>query len=363
MATGNKSDGRDSVDGVRIGREGRVGHLTLVRPEAINALNLTMVRALAATLARWRDDRRVELVLVDGIGRRGFCAGGDIKFVHANAAAHPERVRGFWREEYQLDALLASYPKPVVTVAHGISMGGGVGLASHASHRIVTHSVRLAMPETLIGLCPDVAGLHLLARAPGQLGTHVALTGTVFGSGDAVAMGFADAVVADERLDDLVDRLQRADPDVVLADLHSPDGAAEPVLLPQRPWVDACYRKDTALEILAALRSRPEPEAGRAAETLTRVSPTSATVTLEAIRRAAGLASVRDCLAQDFRISSRFLCHPDLVEGIRARVVDKDRSPRWSPGSLAEVTRSQVASFLAPFDDPAEELALAGVSA
>lgn len=118
MATGNESDGRDSVDGVRIGREGRVGHLTLVRPEAINALNLTMVRALAATLTRWRDDRCVELVLLDGIGRRGFCAGGDIKFVHANAAAHPERVREFWREEYQLDAVLASYPKPVVTVAH-----------------------------------------------------------------------------------------------------------------------------------------------------------------------------------------------------------------------------------------------------
>lgn len=342
---------------VRVERRGRLGHLTLARPGAINALTPAMVRVLSSTLVGWRSDDRVEVVLLDGAGDRGLCAGGDIKFVHAHAGGRPGRVLDFWRHEYQLDALLASYPKPVVTVAHGLTMGGGVGLASHAGHRIVTPSAHLAMPEVLIGLSPDVAALHLLARAPGLLGLHAAMTGAWFGSGDAVAMGFADAVVPGERLAGLGDLLQERDPGEVLAALHTPEAAARPVLLGERSWIDECYGHGDAAEILAALRAHPRAEARQAADVLAGVSPTAAAVALEALRRARTLATMQECLVQDFRISSRFLAHPDLSEGIRARVIDKDRAPRWSVASVSDVTAQQVAAFLAPLGDPTQELA------
>jgi enoyl-CoA hydratase len=212
------------------------------------------------------------------------------------------------------------------------------------------------MPETLIGLCPDVAGLHLLARAPGELGVHAAMTGASFGSGDAVEMGFADAVVPDERLADLIDLMQKADPDSVLTQLHEPDAGMPPTLLTEHAWVSACYTDGDAPEILEALRTHPARKARDAANMLARVSPTAATVTLEAIRRAREFASMKDCLVQDFRVNSRFLAHPDLVEGIRARVIDRDRSPAWSPASLADVKAEQIAAFFAPLSDPIEEL-------
>lgn len=349
-----------SSQGVRIAREGRVGHLTLDRPQAINALTTAMVRTLLTTLVGWRDDPSVEVVVLDGQGERGFCAGGDIKFVHTYATREPERVRAFWRAEYELDAALANFPKPVVTVAHGITMGGGVGLASHAEHRIVTSGTRLAMPETLIGLAPDVAALHLLAQAPGNLGLHAAITASTMSSGDAVEMGFADAVVPDNRLRDLIPLLQVESPAAVMSELHAADAASAPILLPEQEWIRDCYAYDDIRRILGALRTHPAPEARRAGEVMASVSPTAAAVTLQAIRRAGEMASMQACLVQDFRVSSRFLVHPDLVEGIRARVIDKDRTPRWSPSALTDVNAEDVERFLAPFDNPADELAPEG---
>jgi enoyl-CoA hydratase len=338
--------------------EGHVGRITLNRPTVINALTLPMIRRIADALERFSQDPSVAVVVLDGRGDRGFCAGGDIKFVHEHANSDPQAVRTLWAEEYRLDASIAHYPKPVVAIADGITMGGGIGLFGHASHRVVTQTARLAMPETAIGLSPDVAGLFLLSRAPGELGTHAALTGARCNAADALEMGLADYVVDRCRLGELAAALQREPPDLAVGALHDPSSAPRGQMQEQRGWIDACYASDDVGEILARLTARPEPAARAAAANLASVSPTAATVTLAAVRRAAQMTDMRECLRQDYRLSCRFLQHPDLVEGIRAKVVDKDRRPRWRPGSLAAVDPVIVPEFFAPFPDPADELDL-----
>lgn len=329
-------------------RDAGIGRIRLRRPAAINALTLAMIRSIRATLDGWSADPAIGAIVLDGAGDRGFCAGGDIRFVHDHAGSAPERVRQLWAEEYTLDAVIASYPKPIVALADGITMGGGIGLASHASHRVVTERSSLAMPEVQIGLAPDVGGLWLLARAPGELGTHAALTGARVGPNDAVALGLADCVVPTKRVDALLRRLHDADPGSVLADAHDP-AAAEPASLPAaRTWIDECYAGDDPRAIIERLVHHPDPAATAAARAIRSAAPTSVAVTLAGLRRAAAMSDVAQCFVQDYRVSSHFLTHPDLVEGIRARVIDKDGMPRWSPASLADVPAAHVASFFDP---------------
>lgn len=331
---------------VDVSVEGRVGRVVLDRPTAINALTLGMIRRVRAALDDWRDAAQVELVVVSGNGDRGFCAGGDIRAVHEGARSDPEAVRRLWREEYALDASLASYPKPVVSIAHGLTMGGGVGLACHVRHRVVTDDLVLAMPEVMIGLAPDVAGLWLLARSPGELGTHAALTGVRLGAADAYAAGLADCVIPAAGADDLLEALRHDDPEPVLAAFD--DAPRESTLLQQRGWIDQCYRGDDVEVIHARLRAHPEPAAARAAAALEAASPTAVAVTLAAIRRARRMTGMRQCLEQDYRVGKGFLKHPDLSEGIRAQLIDKDRQPRWEPASLWEVDHAAVAEFFTP---------------
>ncbi|AXK32727.1 enoyl-CoA hydratase/isomerase family protein [Streptomyces armeniacus] len=331
-------------------REGRVGRVTLNRPRALNALNLEMIRGIHSALTGWLDDPDVEVIVLDGAGERGFCAGGDITVVHESARTDHGIARRLWREEYALDALIASYPLPVVGLMDGITMGGGIGLTGHASVRVVTERSVLAMPEVAIGLAPDVAGSLLLARAPGELGTHLALTAGRIGARDALVCGLADHYVPAERLPALTEALRPYGPkaaDVVAAMAEAPPaGAAD--LADDRSWIDACYAADSAAEILGRLRARPEPAAAAAAEALLSGSPTAVEVTLRALREARSMATVAECLVQDYRLSCRFLEGPDLPEGIRAAVIDKDRSPRWSPASLTEVTPEAVDAYFAP---------------
>lgn len=327
-------------------REGRLGRITLNRPAALNALNLPMIRAITAALQRWQVDRAVEMVVLDGAGERGLCAGGDLRLLHESALHDRGLARRLWQEEYRLDARMARYPRPVVALMDGLVMGGGVGLSAHADVRVVTERSVLSMPEVAIGLSPDVGASYLLARSPGEVGTHLALTGARIGPRDAVFCGLADHIVASEGLGTLLEALQGSGPQGVTRCLAMPALRAETSesALPRaRSWIDACYAADTVEDILAALRSRPEPGAREAYDAMRGAAPTALKVALRALRRATGVTDLESCLVQDFRTSLRFLTEPDLVEGIRAAVIDKDRKPRWSPAHLADVTPAAVA--------------------
>ena len=329
----------DAVDSSRVlvRSRGGLGHVTLNRPEALNALDVEMIRALTAALVAWREDPDVQIVLLDGAGERGLCAGGDVRGLYDQiVAGDPEGTGVFFREEYALNALIAEYPKPIVAIADGITMGGGIGLAGHAAVRVVTERSRLAMPETRIGFAPDVGGTWLLARAPGRLGEYLGLTGESMNASDAVYAGFADHVVPSEHL---------AGPaELVLLFDETPERSR---LEAARVWIDDAFAAATVPEIVERLRARPEPEASATADTLEKLSPTSLAVTLAAVRAARDLPDLRAALAQEYALVQWFATtQPDLVEGIRAQLVDKDRNPRWQPATIAELAPDTAASAL-----------------
>ncbi len=325
-----------------------VGHVTLDRPQALNALSYSMIRELTEVFTVWRHDSEVSLIVLDGAGERGFSAGGDIRELYEYATnGDAGEAREFFRSEYRLDAMIARYPKPVVAVMDGITMGGGIGLAGHAAIRIVTERSRVAMPETRIGFTPDVGGSWLLARAPGELGVHLALNSRTMDAADALHAGFADSFVPSERIPHLLQALaERADPgspaEIVMLFDETPGPSA---LALARDWVDACYSAPTVREIITRLRAfadgrQPQAAAAyaaAAADELETLSPTALTVTLESVRRARTLPTLEAALEQEFRLVSWFIEHHDLREGIRAQVIDKDRSPKWSPDTLEGV--------------------------
>ncbi|WP_031000401.1 enoyl-CoA hydratase/isomerase family protein [Streptomyces sp. NRRL F-5630] len=335
---------------------GRAAHLVLNRPRALNALTHEMVGLIDAALTAWEKDDAVETVVLTGAGERGLCAGGDIRAVYEAARDGDGReAADFWRDEYRLNARVPRYPVPYVAVMDGIVMGGGIGVSAHGSVRIVTERTKAAMPETGIGFVPDVGGTWLLSRAPGHLGTRQALTGTVAGPGDALRLGLADHYVPSSALPELLEALGTLPADEAVGRYAA---EAPPAALDRdRGWIDACYAADTVEEIVERLRARPEEAAHADAATLAGRSPTSLKVTLEALRRVRALATLEEALDQEYRVSLACLATPDLVEGIRAQVVDKDRDPHWNPASLAEVDASDVARFFTSLGE--RELGLA----
>ncbi|WP_369362880.1 enoyl-CoA hydratase/isomerase family protein [Streptomyces sp. CG4] len=336
---------------------GRAAHITLNRPRALNALTHAMVRRIDEALTAWEHDPAVETVVITGAGERGLCAGGDIRAIHDDARAGDGTLSAaFWRDEYHLNARIARYTKPYVALMDGIVMGGGVGVSAHGSVRIVTERSRIAMPETGIGFVPDVGGTYLLALAPGELGTHLALTGAQIGAGDALLCGLADHYVPSAALRSLVDDLAEMPLPDVLARHVQPPPQGE--LTARREWIDGCYAADSVEEIVQRLFAHGGPDAKEAADTLLAKSPTALKVTLAAVRRARRLGPLERVLDQEYRVSCAALSTADLVEGIRAQVIDKDRDPRWFPKTLAEVSDADVARFFAPLGD--RELGLAG---
>jgi enoyl-CoA hydratase len=334
-------------------RVGAAGRLTLDRPASLNALTLGMVRGMAEILDEWDKDPEIRVVVIDAAGTRAFCAGGDIRALHDAGRRQDELPETFWREEYILDARIARYPKPVVPLMAGLIMGGGVGISAHARHRVVTDSTALALPEVGIGLIPDVGATWLLSRAPGECGTYLALTGERIGAADAIAMGLADHFVPQARLEEL---------GAALAAISGPDGGgevdeaigrvAEPAgpsrILNMREEIDALFRFDTVEEIVAALdQDGSEWARGVSAGIRTR-SPTSLKLTLAALRGARGLSSLEACLQVEYRIVCHIIRAHDFFEGVRAVVIDKDQTPRWSPATLPEVTPEMVAAYFEP---------------
>jgi enoyl-CoA hydratase len=348
--------GRSSLvehDDVLLRHEGGLGRVVLNRPRAINALTHAMVERIDTALTAWETDDGVRAVVVSGAGERGLCAGGDLRGFHADALSGGAGTLDFWRDEYALDAHVARYPKPYVAIMDGIVMGGGVGISAHGGVRVVTERTRLAMPEVGIGLVPDVGGTYLLSRAPGELGTHLALTATEIGAGDAIACGFADHFVPSDDLAGFLDALA-VDVDGAVRAFA---GTAPPAHLPgEREWIDRCYAADTVEEVVARLRDFGSPEAKDAVERILGKSPTALKVTLRSLRLARDLATVEQVLAQEYRVSTACLRSPDLAEGIRAQVIDKDRVPRWTPATLEEVADATVEAFFAPLGE--DELVL-----
>ncbi|QRI74959.1 MULTISPECIES: enoyl-CoA hydratase/isomerase family protein [Rhodococcus] len=328
---------------------GGIGRITLNRPKAINALNYDMVKVTAAALGEWAGDDSVRAVVVDGAGERGLCAGGDIVSIYHDARDGGTGSQGFWRDEYILNAAIGRYPKPYVALMDGIVMGGGVGIAAHGNVRVVTERSTIAMPEVGIGFVPDVGGTWLLSRAPGELGTHLALTTGRMTAGDAIALGFADHFVPSEALDKFVAALESGTVDEALAEFAQP--APESPLLAQRSWIDAAYSAPTVEEIVARLQAAEEPEARAAAEQILGKSPVALKVTLRSVRHARELGSLEEVLNEEYRVSLASLRSHDLVEGIRAQVVDKDRNPAWSPATLADVTDADVDAYFQPLGE------------
>jgi enoyl-CoA hydratase len=321
-----------------------IGRITLNRPRAINALTTSMLRQIGHALTSWEDDPTVRFVLIDGAGERGLCAGGDVRMIWESAKSDGTDAREFFRVEYTVNAHIAHYRKPYVAMMDGVVMGGGVGVSSHGAVRVVTERTVVAMPEVIIGFIPDVGGTYLLSRAPGQGGTHAALTAMSVTAADAIWMGLADYYVPADKLPELVAALQHAsDPGDAVAAFSVPP---QPSFLHEhRDWIDRCYQFDTVADIVAALRDSGEQAAGEAAATILARSPIAVSVTLESLRRARRAPALDDVLEQEFRVSCAALESHDLAEGIRAQVIDKDRTPRWQPASLSEIRPAEIAAF------------------
>ena len=323
--------------------ENGVGLVTLNRPKAINSLTHGMVTELDRALGNWETDDAVHTVLLTGAGERGLCAGGDVIAIYHSAKGDGAEARAFWHDEYVLNAHIAQYSKPYVAVMDGIVMGGGVGVSAHGSVRIVTDTTKMGMPEVGIGFIPDVGGTYLLSRAPGRLGLHAALTGAPFSGADAIAMGFADHFVPHDRLDEFTRSLIEDGVDAALS-AFAVEPPASP-LLAQRRWIDECYAGETVVDVIAELRGHDAGPAIDAANHIATRSPIALAVALEAVRRAAKLDTLKDVLRQEFRTSCGALRSHDLVEGIRALLVDKDRNPKWSPPAVALCSQDAVATY------------------
>lgn len=340
----NFSRGRVPCDDVLFAREGHLGRVLLNRPRAINALTADMCTSMHAELAAWSEDDGIRVVSIEGAGERGLCAGGDVRAVREAGLAGSRDGIEFWKQEYQLDALIAEYAKPVIAVMDGIVMGGGLGLSMFGSLRLLTKSSKLAMPETIIGFFPDVAATYLLSRAPGETGTHLALTGSTIGAADGIYVGLGDVLVEAQE----VEAVLRRAADEGAAEVRDRLDAGPAPLAAQRDWIDECYVGDDAAAIVARLREHPTAEARSAAEAIEQRSPFAVAVSLEALRRARSAGSVREVLAADAVISEGMLGHPDFAEGVRAQLVDKDKSPRWADASVADVDRAQVLAVFEP---------------
>ncbi len=328
---------------LHIRTQGQAGRITLTRPKALNSATQAMLDGIDAALDQWRDDDSVALIILDAEGDKAFCAGGDIADLYAAGRAGDFGFgRTFWAFEYRLNAKIATYPKPIVSLMQGFTMGGGVGLGCHASHRIVGETSQIAMPECGIGLVPDVGGSHILAQAQGRLGEYLGLTGARMGAGDAIGAGFADTFVPQAQWPALIQALTAGDVDII-ADHAAP--CPDAPLHAARDQIDAAFAAATVPEILAALGDGDLAQ--QAHKALTRNSPLAMEAALILIRTSRQTPGIEPALTGEYRYTWRASEEGDFLEGIRAAIIDKDRSPNWKH-QLGQVTPDQAAHMVAP---------------
>ncbi|MCO8144935.1 enoyl-CoA hydratase/isomerase family protein [Rhodovulum tesquicola] len=332
---------------IAIRQEGRAGRITLTRPRALNALTYPMCLAIEKALDDWQHEAGIALVVIDAEGDKAFCAGGDIAVMYETGRQGDYAYgQKFWRDEYRMNAKVSGYPKPVVSLMQGFTMGGGVGVGCHGSHRIVGETSQIAMPECGIGLVPDVGGSLLLASAPGRLGAYLGATGRRMGPADAILAGFADHFVAEADWPDLIAELvATGNPDAILAAALPPPPGDLPAL---QPLVDRLFAAPDLAGIVAALRADGSDFAADTLARLNRGSPLSVACTIEMQNRLAGCDDIREALALEYRFTHRAPEHADFLEGIRAAIIDKDRNPSWRHADLNAVPAADVAAMLAP---------------
>jgi enoyl-CoA hydratase len=330
---------------LHIRREGRAGRITLDRGHALNALSYEMCLSIDAALRAWAEEDAVALVVIDATGDKAFCAGGDLAEMYATGRAGDHGYgRRFWADEYRMNARIAEYPKPIVTMMQGFTLGGGVGLGCHASHRVVCESSRIAMPECAVGIVPDVGGSRLLARAPGRTGAYLGLTGARMGPGCAIWAGFADMFVPRAAWPQLVaDLVTTGDPGAI-----KPHAAPDSAMSQQASRIYTLFAGQTGPEIVTALQADNSPFATEALAMLARGSPLAQACALEVLNRLGRTPDIRDALTQEYRFTYRATAQSDFLEGIRAAIIDKDRAPRWRHSGLAEVSMAEVEAMLAP---------------
>ncbi|TCN29414.1 enoyl-CoA hydratase/isomerase family protein [Sinorhizobium americanum] len=334
---------------VIVERQGAIGRLRLNRPRALNSLNLAMIRAIDAALTEFERDPAIAAVLVTGEGDRGLCAGGDIRMIYESGRERPEEGAQFWREEFLVNSRIAAYGKPYVAIMDGIVMGGGVGISSHGSHRIVTERTRFAMPETGIGYFTDVGATWLLPRAPGEFGTYLGLTGRDVDAAAAIYARLADSFVPSEKIDELLGDLGRLSPSATAGNVSAAIRAvsSEPpasALLEHIALIDRCFGFDTVEEIFAALEEDGSDFARETLALLKTRSAISLKLTLSLLRAGRESTTLNACLEREYAGCVAMLSNPDFYEGVRAAVIDKDRNPKWSVG-LEAVTLQMLARF------------------
>ena len=333
--------------------EGRVGRLRLDRPKALHALTTAMCEAMLAALDAWASDPSVELVMIDHAEGRGFCAGGDIRMLAESGAGDGAAARAFFHTEYRLNHRLFTYAKPTVAVMDGITMGGGVGIALPCRYRIATGNTRLAMPETGIGLFPDVGGGWYLSRLPGRIGQYLALTGARVDGAECAALGLATHFVATDELDAhkaaLAERPGAVE--AILAEAAGDPGEAR--LLEHAAEIDQLFASDRLEEILAALEADGGEFALATLATLATKSPQTMKVSLKLLLDGAAMPTFEDEMRQEYAVGSRVVQRHDFLEGVRAVIVDKDNAPRWKPATAEDVSDHLIDQIFAPL--PAAE--------
>lgn len=331
---------------VLLRNDGLLGRITLNRPQALNALTHDMCRSIYQAMQGWAMDPDIHAVLIDAVPGRAFCAGGDIRSIYQLGRTNLPAAEAFFATEYRLNAAIGHFPKPYVALLNGVTMGGGAGLSIHGSHRVVTENASFAMPETGIGLYPDVGGTYFLSRLPGQTGTYLALTGARIGPADMLSLGLATHYVSSAEIERGIVRLAQGETvDAVLeAVAGTPPDA--PATTPFAAQIDAAFGCDMVEEIASKLQSMGEWGREMAKLLATR-SPTSLKLTLRALRETRNL-DFDECMRMEYRMTLRVLRGHDLYEGVRAILIDRDQHPRWNPDSLEKVTNHQIGQYFAP---------------
>ena len=327
------------------------GRITLQRPQALNAMTYPMCLAIREALRKWRDDPKIKLILIDAEGDRAFCAGGDVAdMYHCEATKRAAFGQKFWRDEYRMNAAISDYPKPIVSFLQGFVMGGGVGVGCHGSHRIVGESSQIAMPECAIGLIPDVGGSYLLAKGIGRAGEYLGITGQRMNAADAILMGFADFFIAEANWK-LVksDLCQTGDLSAITMAAGAP---SSPNNLSQlQNVIDQHFDATTLADIVDSLENENSEFATGCLKSMHRNSPLSMACARAVIGMQRHAKNLREALTLEYRFVSRSLESADFLEGIRARIIDKDNQPKWQHSSLRDVRDKDIELLLAPLRD------------
>lgn len=336
---------------ISIHKAGKTGRITFTRPKALNAMSYDMCIAIEDALDAWKDDDDVKMIIIDAEGDKAFCAGGDIAELYETGTSENFSFgQKFWADEYRMNAKMFEFPKPVAAFMQGFTMGGGVGVGCHGSHRVVGDSSQIAMPECGIGLVPDVGGSYILAHAPGRLGEYLGLTAARLNAGDAIHVGFADYYIPEAQWPDLIASIEET------GDWSLIDDAAKHVdpgpIAAQATEIDAEFGGETLLDIVNALKASETDFARDALKKLSRNSPLAMGCALEIIHRVRMNGTIHGALDQEYRFTYRAMEHGDFLEGIRAQIIDKDRNPQWKH-TLEGLPQMVVSQMLMPLGDAA----------